>query len=92
MFYPYLGTEKMNKGKYLPVIVFLIVPVLACWERGGDLHQLLVDRKMQTYYPTLSWYTLLAGYRRFTHQQYQDNLQTQQIQAKLVELTQHFTC
>lgn len=66
--------------------------VLACWERGGDLHQLLVDRKMQTYYPTLSWYTLLAGYRRFTHQQYQDNLQTQQIQAKLVELTQHFTC
>lgn len=66
--------------------------VLACWERGEDLHQLLVDRKMQTYYPTLSWYTLLAGYRRFTHQQYQDNLQTQQIQAKLVELTQHFTC
>ena len=65
--------------------------VLACWKNGGDLHQLLVDRKMQTFYPTLSWYSLLAGYRQFSHQQYQDNIQTKQIQSKLVELTQHFT-
>jgi hypothetical protein len=65
--------------------------VLSCWDHGGDLHQLLLDRNMQTFYPTLSWYTLLAGYRRFMHQQYKDNPQTAQIRTKLLELTEHFT-
>ena len=43
---------------------------------------------MQQYYPTLSWYVLLAGYRQFPHQQYQVNEQTNAINQQLNELMQ----
>lgn len=64
--------------------------VLACWKQGGDLHGLLTERHMQHYYPTLSWYALLAGYRRFPHQQYKDNEQRKAISIQLHELTHGF--
>lgn len=93
-----VGSQDSRQQKYWsdcrqqPLISDNLRAVLECWERGGDLHQLLVERKMQEYYPTISWYVLLAGYRRFPHQQYQDNSQTKQIHSKLIELSQHFSC
>ena len=48
---------------------------------------------MQQYYPTLSWYVLLAGYRQFPHQQYQQyqvNEQTNAINQQLNELMHSF--
>lgn len=67
-----------------------LASVLACWKSGGDLHELLSQRNMQQYYPTLSWYVLLAGYRQFPHQQYQVNEQTNAITQQLNELMHSF--
>ncbi len=66
--------------------------VLACWQQGGDLHQVLVERNMQSYYPTVSWYSLLAGYRLFAHQHYQRDNTVQEVTDLLHTVSQRFVC
>jgi 2-polyprenyl-6-methoxyphenol hydroxylase-like FAD-dependent oxidoreductase len=39
--------------------------IILCWQRGGDLHQLLTQLDLLAYYPTVSWYCLLSGYQHF---------------------------
>lgn len=64
--------------------------VLSCWKEGGDLHSVLTQKNMQHYYPTLSWYILLAGYRQFPHQQYKLNAQSESVSQQLHEKSQWF--
>ena len=44
--------------------------IMQLWQSGQDINAYLTAHKLNQYYPTISWYCLLAGYQQFGHRQF----------------------
>lgn len=72
--------------------------VIETWDAGKDITPVLQERGMDKYYPSVSWYCLLAGYGRFKPLIKGENLDAalhiqntfNQVQAHLNKIKAHF--
>lgn len=49
--------------------------ILRLWRNGKDINAYITEHKLHQYYPTISWYCLLAGYQQFSHRQFEPTAQ-----------------